>query len=105
MYLVFRITHNVHVSKGSSITMCKMYPPPPPPPYTHTQTVQTDNGEGQCCLTEIFGEEKYLSSLLKEERIAECLMSWGRLFQMLGPKCEKVQKPWVEVLESEHACV
>ena len=33
--------------------------------------------------------------LLKEERVAECLMSWGRLFQMWGPKCEKVRKPWV----------
>ena len=32
---------------------------------------------------------------LKEERVAECLMSWGRLFQMWGPKCEKVRKPWV----------
>ena len=30
-----------------------------------------------------------------EKRIAECLMSWGRLFQMWGPKCEKVRKPWV----------
>ena len=29
-----------------------------------------------------------LSLLLKEERVAECLMSWGRLFQMWGLKCE-----------------
>ena len=36
-----------------------------------------------------------MSWLLKEERVAECLMSWGRLFQMWGPKCEKVRKPWV----------
>ena len=28
--------------------------------HTHTHTVQNDRGEGQCCLTEIFGEEKYL---------------------------------------------
>ena len=26
-----------------------------------------------------------MSWLLKEERAAECLMSWGRLFQMWGP--------------------
>ena len=32
---------------------------------------------------------------MKEERVAECLMSWGRLLQMWGPKCEKVRKPWV----------
>ena len=36
-----------------------------------------------------------MSWLLEEERVAECLMSWGRLFQMWGPKCEKVRKPWV----------
>ena len=28
-------------------------------------------------------------------RVAECLMSWGRLFQMWGLKCEKVRNPWV----------
>ena len=33
--------------------------------------------------------------LLKEEIVAECLISWGRLFSMLGPKCEKVRKSWV----------
>ena len=36
-----------------------------------------------------------MSWLLKEERVAECLMSWGRLFQMLGPMCEMARKPWV----------
>ena len=49
-----------------------------------------------------------LSWLLKEERVAECLKSWGRLFQMWGPKCDKVRKPWVfavEALDFEHACV
>ena len=25
--------------------------------HTHTHTVQTDRGEGQCCLTELVGEE------------------------------------------------
>ena len=28
--------------------------------HTYTHIVQTDWGEGQCCLTEIFGEEKCL---------------------------------------------
>ena len=35
-------------------------------------------------------------------------MSWGRLFQRWGPKCEEVQKPWVfavEALDFEHARV
>ena len=36
----------------------------PPTPsthtHTHTHTVQTDRGEGQCCLTKIFLEEKCL---------------------------------------------
>ena len=36
-----------------------------------------------------------LSWLLKEERVAECLISWWRLFQMWGPKCENERKPWV----------
>ena len=33
-------------------------------------------------------------------------MSWGRLFQRWGPKCEKMRKPWVlrlKALEFEHA--
>ena len=37
--------------------------------------------------------------LFKEERVAECLMSWGRLFHMWGPKCDKVQKPWLLYLK------
>ena len=32
---------------------------------------------------------------MKEERVAECLMFWERLFQTWGPKSEKVRKPWV----------
>ena len=28
--------------------------------HTHKHTVQTDRGEEQCCLTEIFGEENCL---------------------------------------------
>ena len=32
-----------------------------------------------------------MSLLLKKERVAlaECLMSWERLFQIWGPKCER----------------
>ena len=37
-----------------------------------------------------YSTRNVLSLVLKEERVAECLMSWGRLFQMWGPRCEKV---------------
>jgi len=47
-----QLTNNAHLHAGSNITTCKM--------HTHTHTVQTGRGEGQCCLTEIFGEEKCL---------------------------------------------
>ena len=40
-----------------------------------------------------------LSLLSKEEREEGCLMFWGRLFQMWGLNCEKVQKPWVLLLK------
>ena len=40
-----------------------------------------------------------MSLLLKEERVAECLMSCGRVFQRWGPKCEKIRKPWVLLLK------
>ena len=39
-------------------------------------------------------------------RKRECLVSWGRLFQIWGPKCEKVRKPWVLSLNRRvWACV
>ena len=39
-----------------------------------------------------YSEINVLSLLLKEERAAECLHDvLGRLFQMLGPKCEKAR--------------
>ena len=28
---------------------------------------------------------------MEEQRVAECLMAWERLFQIWGPKCEKVK--------------
>ena len=43
-----------------------------------------------------------------EERVGECLMSFGRLFQMWGPKCKKSAKTMssaVKELEFEDACV
>ena len=40
-----------------------------------------------------------LSLFFKEERVAECLMSWGRLFQMWEPNREKVRKPRVSRLK------
>ena len=57
--------------------------------HTHTHMVQIDRGEGQCCLTEIFGEEKCLEfafegrengvykSLTSSSRLAWCKSSPG----------------------------
>ena len=43
--------------------------------HTHTHTVQTNRGEGQCCLTEIFWEEKCLEFAFEgRERVVECLV-------------------------------
>ena len=68
------LTQNVHINVGSNITV--------PDAYTHTHmhahtymhasthTAPTDMGEGQCCLTEIFGEEKYRVCFLKGGRVA-----------------------------------
>ena len=45
---------------------------------------------------------------MKEERVAECLVSWGRWFQMWGAKVRESAKAMgfeVEELEFEHACV
>ena len=36
--------------------------------HTYKPIVQTDRDEGQCCLTEIFGEEMYVLTLHFEER-------------------------------------
>ena len=75
-----KLTHNVNINKGSSITVkdahththththtnqpacTHTHNPPPPPTHTHTHThiYILDRGEGQCCLTEIFWEEKCL---------------------------------------------
>ena len=72
-------THTVQTDRGDG--------------HTHTHTVQTDRGDGQCCLAEIFWEDKCLEIAFEgRESSRECLMSWGRLFQMWGPKCEKVRK-------------
>ena len=61
-----KFTHNVRINKGLSISKCKMHTHI----HTHARThahmharthahiVQTDRGEGQSLLTEIFGEEK-----------------------------------------------
>ena len=68
-----KLTHNV--DEGSSVTMQKMHTHT----HTHTHTLQTDRGERTMLLN---------WNILRRE----CLMSWGRLFQMWGPKCEKVWK-------------
>ena len=44
----------INVDECSSITMQKMHA------HTHTHIVQTDGVKGQCCLAEIFWEEKCL---------------------------------------------
>ena len=93
----------VYIDKCSSIIMQKMHNNTHTRTHAHThtraharahaRTVQTDRSEGQCGLTEIFWEEKCLE--LAFEGRESSLMSLGRLFQMWGPKCEKVRKPWV----------
>ena len=37
----------------------------------------------------------YMIFVLKEERVEECLMSWGRLFQMWGPAM--TERPQTEI--------
>ena len=89
------LTHNV--DKGSSITMQKMPPPPPPPTHTHTHTVQTDRDDGQCCLSEIFWEEKCL----------EFAFEWwesNRVPGRLGRDCSRCGGQSVKKCESQGLC-
>ena len=56
-----KLTHNVHVNKVSNVTMCKIRVHAHTHAHMHAHThahiyshiVQTDTGEGQCCLAEI----------------------------------------------------
>ena len=60
--------------------------------HTHTHTLihvrahkhYTDTVEAKDSITQLICSEKrnVLCLFLKEERVVECLMSWGRLFQM-----------------------
>ena len=58
MYIIYirkkkKLTHNNHnVDKRSS--MQKMHAHTHPPTHSLTHCVQTDQGDGQCCLAEIF---------------------------------------------------
>ena len=47
----------VLINMDSNIAMSKMYTT-----HTHTHSVQTDRHAGQCCFSEIFGEEKRLQA-------------------------------------------
>ena len=88
------LTHNVQINKGSNIKLCAR--------HTHTQThkhicthhtqthmhtcthiLQMDRGEGQCCLTEIFGEEKCLEFAF-EERENSSAFFFSFLFVFTG---------------------
>ena len=83
----------LHVSKGSSVTVqdahtcmhrsTHMHAHARTHAHTHTHThthmhiVQTDMGEGQCCLTEIFGDEKCLEFGRGNSRVPDVLGSHG----------------------------
>ena len=49
-----QLTRNEHISISSNIIKVQ-----DAHTHTHTHIVQTDSGEGQCCLTGIFGEKKW----------------------------------------------
>ena len=66
--------------------------------HAHTHTLHRPIGvNDSVALLKDSEKRNALSLLLKEERVAECLMGGGgeELFQMWGPKCEKVRKRWV----------
>ena len=92
-----KLTHNV--DKGSSITMQKMHTRI----HTHTHTRTHTHKHTHTHTHRLIGVMLLSWNILREmswvcfegERVAECLMSWGRLLQMWGPKCKKVRKPWV----------
>ena len=76
-----KLTHDVDIKTRSIITMWKMHTHTHT--HAHTHTVQTDRGEGQCCLTEIFWEEKRLEFAFEGRESS--LISRTRLFYRLSP--------------------
>ena len=77
-----KLTHNVDINKGLSITIWKKDAHIHTHTHTHTcvyartRTVQTDKVEGQCRLTEIAWEEKCLEFAfeVKESSLADVLV-------------------------------
>ena len=52
-------------------------------------------GEGQYCLTEIFGEEKCPEVAFERRESSRVPDVLGEIVPDVGAKCEKVRKPWV----------
>ena len=66
--------------------------------HTHTHTTHMTHtlhtlirGEGQRCLAKFSEKRNVFSLLLKEERVAECLTSWGRYSRCGGWSVRKCQ--------------
>ena len=60
--------------------------------HTHTRIAQTDRGEGQCCLTEIFGQEVTFEER-ESSRVPDVL---GKIVPDVGtegPMCDKMLIP------------
>ena len=102
----------MHINEDLSITMCKMqhihslthththirththththtYTDTYTHTHTHTHTAQTDRGEGQCCLTEIFRQE-FTFEERESSRVPDVL---GKIVPDVGtegPKCDNV---------------
>ena len=70
------------------------------PAHTHTRTVQTDRGDGQCCLAEIFGEEKCLEFAFEGRESSRVPGVLGKIGSHLGNKVCKSQA-CVCLMESE----
>ena len=60
--------------------MCKMCA------HTHTHIVQTHSGEGQCCLTEIFGEEKCTEFAFEDRESSRVPDVLGEIVPYVGTK-------------------
>ena len=76
--------------------------------HTHTHTVQTDRGDTQCCLAEIFWEEKCPEFAFEGKESSRVPDVLGKIVPDVGAKVWKSVKAMgfaVEALEFEHACV
>ena len=76
--------------------------------HTHTHTVQTDGNEGQCGLTEIFWEEKWLELTFEGRESSRVPDVLGEIVPDVGAKVWESAKAMgfaVEALDFEHACL